>query len=80
MPVIANLSGIIIRLLSLPLLGTRLHAFHGDTEVVLDLDNLRWLSTTPPARLREPVMEWARRHRWEILRSLSGARAPFRAA
>lgn len=70
MPVIATVRGIIIRLLSLPLLGNRLHAFHGDTELVIDLDNLRVLSGSAPAGIHDIVMEWARRNRWDILRSL----------
>ncbi|MCC7376888.1 MAG: DUF4160 domain-containing protein [Verrucomicrobiales bacterium] len=70
MPVIANFCGIIIRLLNLRPLGQRLHAFHGDEELVVDLYDLRVLSGHFPEPLGRMVLDWARSHRYEILAGL----------
>jgi hypothetical protein len=80
MPVIANFCGIIIRLLNLRPLGQRLHAFHGDEEMVVDLYDLRVLSGQFPDPLTRLVLDWARSHRYEILSGLHRLEATGRPA
>ena len=70
MPVIARFCGIVIRLLCLRTLGTRLHAFHGDSEMVVDLASLRVIEGNVPERERRMVLEWARAHQSELLAGL----------
>ena len=71
MPVIARFSGIIIRLLCLGAVGHRLHAFHGDDELVVDLDDLRVVNGNATGRVGRQVLAWARQHRYEILAGLA---------
>lgn len=71
MPVLAKFSGIVIRLLSLGNLGTHLHAFHGNDELVVDLFELKVLQGQLPGRLGPLVLDWARRHRYAIFAGLS---------
>ena len=66
MPVLARFSGIVIRLLTLGKLGTHLHAFCGNDELVVDLAELRVLQGRLPGTLGQQVMDWARTHRYEI--------------
>lgn len=80
MPVIARFGGIIIRLLCLGAVGHRLHAFHGDNELVVDLDELRILQGNASNRISRQVLAWARQHRFEILASLSRRRPATHAA
>lgn len=70
MPVLAKFCGIVIRLLSLRTLGPRIHAFYGDEELVVDLDDLRVVSGHMPDRIGRMVLTWARQHREEILAGL----------
>ena len=67
MPVIARFCGIVIRMLYLPLLGLRLHAFHGDAEMVVDLSSLRILENTVPEHVRLLAMAWIKEHQRELL-------------
>ncbi len=76
MPVIAKFGGIVIRLLCLGAFGHRLHAFHGNDELVVDLDDLRVVNGSAPDRISRQVLAWARQHRCEILAGLS-RRRPF---
>lgn len=78
MPVLAKFSGIVIRLLALGSVGTRIHAFHGNDELVVDLAELRVLQGNLPSSLRRRVLEWARDHRYAIYAGL--ARRAFPAA
>ena len=59
-----------IRLLSLQSLGTRLHAFHGDSELVLDLKSLRVIDGSFTEPLKQMVLAWARAHQRELLAGL----------
>ncbi len=70
MPVIAKFCGIVIRLLTLRSFGNRIHAFYGDEELVLDLDEMRIVSGHLPDRVLRMVMAWARQHRDEIFGTL----------
>lgn len=71
MPVIARFGGIIIRLLCLGTFGHRLHAFHGNDELVVDLDGLRIVNGSAPDRISRQVLAWARQHRYEILAGIA---------
>ncbi len=70
MPVLAKFSGIVIRLLTLGNLGTHLHAFHGNDEMVVDLFEVRVLQGSLPGGLGQQVLDWAREHRHAILQSV----------
>lgn len=80
MPVLAKFCGIVIRLLSLRPMGPRLHAFYGDHEMVLDLDEIRVVSGMLPDRASRMAIAWARQHREEILAGLGMAPHPNRSA
>lgn len=67
MPVLAKFYGIVIRLLCVRSLGARLHAFYGDSELVIHLDTLRVIQGDVPQRVTELVLEWARAHYQELL-------------
>ena len=67
MPVIARFYGIVIRMLSLRVFGVRLHAFHGDGEMVVDLKTLRVIEDTLPKAIREMVLAWIGQHQEELL-------------
>jgi Domain of unknown function (DUF4160) len=67
MPVVAKFCGIVIRLLCLRLVGMRLHAFYGDSEMVLDLKSLRIIQDAVSEPERRMVMAWARAHQRELM-------------
>ena len=67
MPVIARFCGIVIRMLSLRTFGVRLHAFHGDGEMVIYLKTLRVIEGNLPETIREMVLSWVRQHQQELL-------------
>jgi hypothetical protein len=67
MPVIARFYGIVIRMLSLRSFGVRLHAFHGDGEMVVDLKTLRVIDGNLPEAIREMVLAWVGQHQQELL-------------
>ncbi len=67
MPVVARFCGIVIRLLCLGTLGMRLHAFHGDGEMVLDLRSLRVLQEEVSEPVKRMVLDWAKAHQGEIM-------------
>ena len=67
MPVIARFCGIVIRMLSLRPFGVRLHAFHGDGEMVVDLKTLRVIEGNLPEAMRELVLDWIGQHQQELL-------------
>jgi hypothetical protein len=45
-----------------PTIGMRLHAFHGDAEVVIGLSPLRVIQSDAPAWVEAEVLAWARQH------------------
>ncbi len=67
MPVIARFCGIVIRLLSLQSLGPRLHAFYGDSELVLDLKSLRIIDGSFAEETKQMVLAWAKAHQRDLL-------------
>ena len=67
MPVIAKFYGIVIRMLCSRPLGARLHAFYGDTELVVGLFPLRIVQGDAPDRVREMVLRWAGLHQMELI-------------
>jgi hypothetical protein len=67
MPVIARFCGIVIRLLPLRLFGPRLHAFHGNCELVLDLQTLSILHDNVSESVRQLVLAWAAEHQKQLL-------------
>ena len=67
MPVIAKFYGIVIRMLCARALGARIHAFYGDSELVVSLWPLRIIQGDAPQRVSELVLEWARQHQQELL-------------
>lgn len=67
MPVIARFCGIVIRMLTLQPFGVRLHAFHGDGELVVDLKTLRVIEGNLPETVKEMVLAWMRTHQRELL-------------
>jgi hypothetical protein len=67
MPVIARFCGIVVRLLWLRAFGTRLHAFYGDSEMVVDLRTLRVVEGTLPDARRSLFLMWAQDHQQELL-------------
>ena len=80
MPVIAKFYGIIIRMLCTQTLGERIHAFYGDSELVVGLCPLRIIQGDAPQGVRELVLRWAELHQAELLatwRSLLFRRKPF---
>ena len=66
MPVVARFCGIVIRLLCLRSLGMRLHAFHGDSEMVVELDTLRVLQEEVSEPVKLMVLAWAKDHQREL--------------
>jgi hypothetical protein len=67
MPVIARFRGIVIRMLNLRTFGVRLHAFHGDREMVVELKTLRVIEGNLPEGIRELVLAWVGQHQRELL-------------
>ena len=67
MPVIARFYGIVIRMLCARALGARIHAFYGDSELVVSLWPLRIIQGDAPQRVSDLVLEWARQHQQEFL-------------
>jgi hypothetical protein len=67
MPVIARFCGIVIRMLSLRAFGVRLHAFHGDGEMVVDLKTMRIIEGNLPEAAKDLVLAWVGLHQQELL-------------
>ena len=57
---IARFYGIVIRMLCARALGARIHAFYGDSELVVSLWPLRIIQGDAPQRVSDLVLEWAR--------------------
>jgi len=47
-------------------LGMRLHAFYGDTELVIGLNPLRVIQGDVPAWVQNRALAWARQHQEEL--------------
>lgn len=67
MPVIANFCGIVMRLLIDRTFGVHLHAFHGDSEMVVALNPLRVLQSDVPPWVHDWVLWWVTHHQSELL-------------
>jgi hypothetical protein len=67
MPVLAKFAGIVIRLLIDRTFGTRVHAFYGDTELVIGLAPLRVIQGDAPVWVRDWVLWWVEHHPRELL-------------
>ena len=67
MPAIGKLGKIVIRLFCSRLLGMRIHAIYGDTELVLSVWPLKVIQGEAPAWVREQVLAWAAAHERELL-------------
>jgi len=89
MPVLAMFQGIVIRMLTDRTFGVHLHAFHGNSEMVVALDPVRMLQSDAPIWVERCVLEWARRHecqfqrlgqlhRLNLLHRVSACRIPSR--
>lgn len=74
MTLISKFYGIGIRLICAPALGPRISAIYQNSELIVDIANLRVLDGTSPARVRDMVLEWARSHREELLESWTRCR------
>ena len=62
MPVLTKFEGIVIRMLIDRTFGMRLHAFYGDTEMVMGLNPLRVIQSDVSPWVREQALAWARNH------------------
>jgi hypothetical protein len=77
MPVLSKFDGIVIRLLIDRTFGMRLHAFYGDSELVMGLNPLRVIQGDVPSWVQERALEWATQYSarcsqsWNIDMSLS---------
>ena len=69
MPVLAKFCGIVIRLLMGPTIGTRLHAFHGNAEVIIGFNPVRIIQSDAPPWVEAEVLGWARYHEQEFRNS-----------
>ncbi len=67
MPVLAKFNGIVIRMLTDPTFGVRVHAFYGDSELVVGLRPHRKISSEVPAWVEVWVLDWVRQHERELL-------------
>jgi len=67
MPVIAKFCGIVIRLLIDRTFGTHVHAFYGDSELVIGLNPLRVIQGDAPSWVQEWVLHWLGHHQSELL-------------
>jgi len=79
MPVLAKFSGIVIRLLCVRSLGARLHAFHGNSELVVGLGPVKVIQGDVPDSVRRLVVQWAREHEIEALKRWNVLQASHRA-
>jgi hypothetical protein len=66
MPVISKFYGIVVRMLFAPMVGAHFHAIYGDQELMISIRPLAVIQGDAPERIRELVLEWARRHQSEL--------------
>jgi hypothetical protein len=62
MPVLSKFNGIVIRMLVDRTFGTRLHAFYGNTELVMGLNPVRVIQGDVPAWVQSQALHWARQY------------------
>jgi hypothetical protein len=62
MPVLSKFNGIVIRMVIDRTFGTRLHAFYGDTELVMGLNPLRVIQGDVPLWVQDRALDWAAHH------------------
>lgn len=62
MPVLSKFNGIVIRMLFDRTFGTRLHAFYGNTELVIGLNPVRVIQGDVPAWVQTQALQWARQY------------------
>jgi hypothetical protein len=67
MPVIAKFCGIVMRLLIDRSFGIHLHAFYGDSEVVIALNPLRVIQGDAPPWVQDWALWWVKHHQSELL-------------
>ena len=67
MPVLAKFYGIVMRILIDRTFGTHVHAFFGDSELVIGLNPLRVIQGDVPAWVRDWAVNWVKRHQQELL-------------
>lgn len=66
MPVLAKFCGIVIRIMVGTTIGTRVHAFHEGSELVIALHPLRVIHSEVPAWVEAQVLHWIQEHRAEV--------------
>ena len=67
MSVIARFCGITMRLVLDRTFGTHVHAFYGDSELVIGLNPLKVIQGEAPSWVRDWVLEWVGHHQRELL-------------
>jgi len=67
MPVLAKFYGIVIRMFRVRGMPARFHAIYQDSELVVEINPLRIVQGSAPARVADLVLEWARAHQTELL-------------
>jgi len=67
MPVIAKFCGIVMRLLIDRTFGIYLHAFYGDSEMVIGLNPPRVIQSDAPPWVQEWALWWVKHHESELL-------------
>ncbi len=67
MPVLAKCDGIVIRMLIDRTFGTHIHAFYGDSELVIGLNPVHVIQGEVPPWVREWTLDWVKLHQREVL-------------
>jgi hypothetical protein len=67
MPVLAKSCGIVLQTLIDRTLGKRLHAFHGDAELVIALHPIKVIQSDVPPWVEEWVLDWVKHHYRELV-------------
>lgn len=71
MPVLSKFNGIVIWMLLDRTFGMRLHAFYGDTELVIGLNPVRVIQGDVPAWVRDRALEWAAQYEKQLYQALN---------
>jgi len=66
MPVLAKFGGIVIRIMVGATIGTRVHAFHEGSELVIALQPLRVVHSEVPSWVETQVLRWIQDNRGEV--------------
>ena len=67
MPILSKFYGIAVGMLYKPSHSAHVHAFYEGEEIIVGLQPVRLIRGDAPARARAMVLEWASRHRSELL-------------